>query len=457
MIMIKEEGLYCISPIDGRYRNFTQILRVYFSEYSLIQYRVRMEIEYFIYLTQLLPELQGITQQDKTNLRNIYINFNNLVCLKIKKIENDIKHDVKSIEYFLRDEFDKINLKKYVPFIHFALTSNDINSLSINISIKDALNVTIIPLIEQILNNLKVKSNLWRNKVMLSRTHGQPAVPTTMGKELQVFCYRLNKQINYLKNQKYFAKFGGAVGNLNAHVVAYPYINWENEFDKFLGSFKLKRDVVTTQIDNYENLSTIFDNLKRINLILIDMCKDIWHYISINYFSQQHLREEIGSSTMPHKINPINFENSEGNLLMSNTLLDFMSSKLPISRLQRDLTDSTILRNLGSVFAYALIGYNNILIGLDKLNINENTMKNDLNNNNEVIVEAYQIILKKHNYNGAYELFKDITRGSKQITLEYLHNFINNLTLDEEIKKELLLVSPENYIGLSSQIYKYNV
>jgi adenylosuccinate lyase len=289
---------------------------------------------------------------------------------------------------------------------------------------------------------------------MLSHTHGQPAVPTTMGKELLVFSYRLNKQLSMLKGLKYFAKFGGAVGNLNGHLVAYPYIQWEKEFDKFLETFNLKRDALTTQIDNYENISTIFDNIKRINLILIDMCKDIWHYISINYFSQKLNYNEVGSSTMPHKINPINFENSEGNLLLSNALLEFMSSKLPISRLQRDLTDSTVIRNIGSTIGHAFIGYNNIMFGLDKLEINNSKVQEDLNDNVQVLVEAYQIILKKHNYSGAYELFKNLTRGQKNIRFSDLQNFINGLTVSKEIKKELLHVTINNYIGISTEISK---
>lgn len=447
-----EESFLCVSPIDGRYRYLTQPLRVYFSEYSLIKYRIRAEIEYFIHLTELLPELKSITENDIKNLRLIYEKYDSGSCIQVKSIEKTINHDVKAVEYFLRDEFYRINLDKYIPFIHFALTSNDINSIAINLGLKDCIYINIIPTLEKILNELKNKSHIWRTKTMLSHTHGQPAVPTTMGKEIKVFWYRINKQLNILKNQEYYAKFGGAVGNLNAHVVAYPHINWDNFMDKFISSFNLNRDSVTTQIDNYENLSTIFDNIKRINLILIDMCKDIWHYISINYFSQKHVDEEVGSSTMPHKINPINFENSEGNLLMANALLDFISSKLPISRLQRDLTDSTVLRNIGSIFGHIMIGYENIIKGLDKLLINENILKDELHNNICVLVEAYQVILKKHSYNGAYELFKDLTRGNQNLGLNDLQNFINNVIIDDCIKDELLSVTINDYIGLASQI-----
>jgi adenylosuccinate lyase len=451
---MEENALYCVSPIDGRYRNSTKRLRVYFSEYSLILYRIRIEIEYFIHLTTILPELQNITDNDIIKLRSIYANFNNSICKKIKCIEQDINHDVKAIEYYIQEEFSNIGLSKYIPFIHFALTSNDINSIAINLSIKECVSVILIPTIDDIIKKIMEKSTDWCNCVMLSHTHGQPAVPTTMGKELLVFSYRLNKQLSMLKGLKYFAKFGGAVGNLNGHLVAYPYIQWEKEFDKFLETFNLKRDALTTQIDNYENISTIFDNIKRINLILIDMCKDIWHYISINYFSQKLNYNEVGSSTMPHKINPINFENSEGNLLLSNALLEFMSSKLPISRLQRDLTDSTVIRNIGSTIGHAFIGYNNIMFGLDKLEINNSKVQEDLNDNVQVLVEAYQIILKKHNYSGAYELFKNLTRGQKNIRFSDLQNFINGLTVSKEIKKELLHVTINNYIGISTEISK---
>ena len=446
-----ENSINCISPIDGRYNRYTDSLRKYFSEYALFKYRVQFEIEYFIYLKTLkLPELS--INYDVNNLRKIYQKFEEKDCIKIKNIEKKINHDVKAVEYFLHEKFHDIGLSEYIQFIHFGLTSQDINNNSVTLSLKECIENEIIPLIEEILSNLIEKCNEWVDFKMISHTHGQPAVPTTMGKEIQVFHYRITKQLQELKTMKYYGKLGGAIGNLNAHYAAYPNYNWEKNMEQFLSLFSLKREKLTTQIDNYENISGIFDCIKRINTILLDMNKDIWHYISIDYISQKFNKNEVGSSTMPHKINPINFENSEGNLSIANCLLNFMSEKLPVSRLQRDLTDSTVLRNIGTIFGHMLIAYKNLNIGLQKLDINHIILKQDLHNNTVVIVEGLQTILRKHGYQNAYELFKDLTRTNEKIDIDDIRIFIQNLEISENIKSELHSITAENYIGNSSKI-----
>ena len=445
--------IYSISPIDGRYNSYTQPLKIYFSEFALFKYRLQFEVEYLIYLKTIgLPELKPFPSNNIL-LKNIYKNFSYDDCIQIKNIESNINHDVKAVEYFFSQQLDKINLSKYKSFIHFGLTSQDINNNSITLSIKNCIEDIFIPLMENILNDLLNKSSDWVQYKMLSHTHGQPAVPTTMGKEMMVFHYRISKQLQLLKNIDYYGKIGGASGNLNAHYAAYPDYHWEKLMEKFLLKFSLKRNNFTTQIDNYENLSLIFDNLKRINTIFIDMNKDIWQYISMNYMIQTFEKNEVGSSTMPHKINPINFENSEGNLLLANSLLNFMSEKLPISRLQRDLTDSTVLRSVGSIFGYMLIAYQNFKKGLSKLDINDYQLKLDLNRNCVVIVEGIQTILRKYGIDNGYELCKDLSRNYNHISIDDIRHFINELDIDEKIKKELYKVDIDNYIGNAENIF----
>ena len=441
------DNLLCISPIDGRYHNYTKELTNYFSEFALFKYRLLFEISYFLYLKEInLNELKDLDKNNCTDIRTIYDSFTLDDCIMIKDIEK-IKHDVKAVEYFIQNKFDNLKLSKFKSFIHFGLTSQDINNNSITLSIKECIEDKIIPKLENILSTLLEKTVLWNNIIMISRTHGQPAVPTTFGKEIKVFYYRIKKQLDLLKNVKYYGKLGGASGNLNAHYAAYPDYNWEDLLDKFLEYFDLQRNEYTTQIDNYEDLSVIFDNLKRINSIFIDMNKDLWHYISINYIIQKFDKLEVGSSTMPHKINPINFENSEGNLLLANSLLNFMSEKLPVSRLQRDLTDSTITRNIGCIFSYMLIAYENFIIGFNKLDVNDSFIKKDLHNNCVVIIEGIQVILKKYGIFNSYELCKDLTRNNDLITMENIIEFIKNLDIEEHIKDELYQINIENYIG----------
>ena len=450
---MEDNSIYSISPIDGRYHKYTKLLKNYFSEFALFKYRLMIEIEYLIYLKKIgLPEFKNFPP-NKTFLRNIYKNFSNSDCIEIKNIESTINHDVKAVEYFLSEKLQKIYLSDYKSFIHFGLTSQDINNNSITLSIKNCIEDVFIPMIELILDDLLEKSSDWVYYKMLSHTHGQPAVPTTMGKEIMVFHYRISKQLQQLKNIDYYGKLGGASGNLNAHYAAYPDYDWEELMKQFLLQFSLKRNKFTTQIDNYENLSLVFDNLKRINTIFIDMNKDIWQYISMNYMTQKFDKAEVGSSTMPHKINPINFENSEGNLLLANSLLNFMSEKLPVSRLQRDLTDSTVLRSVGSIFGYMLIAYQNFKKGLNKLDVNEIQLKKDLNTNCVVIIEGIQTILRKHGIHNAYELCKDLTRNNKCITMDDITVFIKNLDIDEKIKKNLYEVNIENYIGNAENIF----
>jgi len=448
-----DNSIYSISPIDGRYFKLTECLRKYFSEFALFKYRLMFEVKYLLFLKKMgLPEFKTFPQSNSF-LKNIYKNFSHDCCMKIKNIESTINHDVKAVEYFLGEQLQYMGLSQFKSFIHFGLTSQDINNNSITLSIKNCIEDIIIPIIENILSDLLEKSSDWIHYKMLSHTHGQPAVPTTMGKEIMVFHYRISKQLKQLKNIDYYGKLGGASGNLNAHYAAYPDYDWEKLMEQFLLQFSLKRNKFTTQIDNYENLSLIFDNLKRINTIFIDMNKDIWQYISMNYMTQKFDNAEVGSSTMPHKINPINFENSEGNLLLANSLLNFMSEKLPVSRLQRDLTDSTVLRSVGSIFGYLLIAYNNFKNGFNKLDINNEELKKDLNTNCVVIIEGIQTILRKHSIDNAYELCKDLTRNNQCITMDDITVFIKNLDIDEKIKTELYEITVESYIGNAEKTF----
>ena len=432
------------SSIDGRYVNVTYPLQEYFSEYALFKYRVGVEIDYFIKLCNNL----NITTIDINYLNSIKNEFNKQECLKIKQIESEINHDVKSVEMYILNKFTETG-HYHKNLIHFGLTSQDINNVSISLIMKDYLNNLYFNNINKILNLINSKSELWKNKVIISKTHGQPAVPTTMGKEFKVFSYRLEKELQNLQKLEIYSKFGGAVGNLNAHYLAYPNIDWGNFADTFLNSMGLKRNQFTTQIDNYESLTIIFDNIKRINTILVDMCRDIWTYISMDYLKQKINRKEVGSSTMPQKVNPINFENAEGNLLMSISMLEFLSRKLPISRLQRDLTDSTILRNLGIVFGWCEIAYHNINIGLQKININDEKIEED-NNNLSVLTEGYQTLLRKWGDEDAYYKLKKLSRKNNNLTQEDLNNFIESLDLDDLKKNELKNIKIENYIGNSN-------
>ena len=454
--IINMENLLNISPIDGRYHNQTYELNQYFSEYGFFKYRTKIEIEYFLYLKKLeINELKDISNDNIEYIRQIYDNFSPEECFKIKNIESNTNHDVKSIEYYLQSKFEKLGLSNYVQFIHFGLTSQDINNTALTLMIKDCINDIIIPYLSNILDNLFNKTLDWSDTVMLTRTHGQTAVPSTLGKEIQVFHFRISKQLKILKEMPYYGKFGGAVGNLNAHYQAYPYENWEINFTNFLVELGLNREILTTQIDNYENLANIFDCLRRINTIIIDFNRDIWQYISNEYLVQKFNENEIGSSTMPHKINPINFENSEGNLLLANALLDFMSNKLPVSRLQRDLTDSTIIRNIGTIFGHMLIAYSNLIKGLNKLEINKTKINDDLTSNINVLTEAIQIILKKYGFKNSYEKVKEIFRNNKKIQMSDIKEFINNLEISDLAKAELNEISILNYIGNSKHIKKY--
>ena len=435
-----------ISPIDGRYRGITNVLEGYFSEYALFKYRTRVEIDYFISLCKEL----NIAEININYLNSIKSDFSKEECLKIKEIERKINHDVKSVEIYIGEKFTQTG-HFHKNLIHFGLTSQDINNVSISVSIKDYLNNLYLNNIDSILDLINIKTELWKNCVMISKTHGQSAVPTTMGKEFKVYFYRLEKELLNLKRLQVYSKFGGAVGNLNAHYLAYPDTNWENFADRFLESYNLKRNQFTTQIDNYESLSIIFDNIKRINIILVDMCRDIWTYISMDYLKQKINKDEVGSSTMPQKVNPINFENAEGNLLMSITLLEFLSRKLPISRLQRDLTDSTTLRNLGVAFGWCEIAYHNIKIGLEKININEEKIKDDNDNNLSVLTEGIQTLLRKWGDESAYDKLKRLSRTNNKLTQTNLNEFIDTLNLDNEKMNELKNIKIENYIGNSNK------
>lgn len=433
--------LLAISPLDGRYYDNTNNLQDYFSEFAYIRMRIYIELHYFI---NLCNTLQIDISYDKIN--NIFLNFNILECEKIKKIESKIKHDVKSIEIYISNKFQEYNIS-HKNLIHFGLTSQDINNTSITLSLNSYISNVYIIYIKDIIKILNYKYNNWSNIVMLSKTHGQPAVPTTLGKELYVFSYRLQKELNNLKNIKFYTKFGGAVGNLNAHYSAYPNINWNEFADNLLSKLYLYRSQYTTQIDNYENLSIIFDNIKRINTILVDLCRDIWQYISMEYFLQNFSENEVGSSTMPHKINPINFENAEGNLLLSIALLEFFSRKLPISRLQRDLTDSTVLRNIGSIFGYCQISYDNLVKGLDNIIPNDIKITKDLEDNIIVITEGLQTVLRKYGDNNAYNKLKNFCRTNRKIDMNDINKFIDDLDVSELCRNELLNININNYIG----------
>lgn len=443
-------SLFSVSPIDGRYAAQTRELSDYFSEYALIKYRVFIEIEYFIALCELpLPPLKGFLKKNYDKLRRIYREFSFKDAKRIKATESITNHDVKAVEYFLKEKFDSLKFSKYKEFIHFGLTSQDINNTAIPLLFKDSVNHIYLPLLDKIISDLKHFAKEWKDIPLLARTHGQPASPTKLGKEIMVFVERLEMQKKLLLLVPFSAKFGGATGNFNAHYIAYPKINWIYFANYFVKSkLGLHRSQYTTQIDHYDNLSAQLDSMKRINTILIDLCQDMWMYISMNYFWQKIKKNEVGSSVMPHKINPIDFENAEGNLGMANSFFEHLSAKLPISRLQRDLTDSTTLRNLGVPFAHTIISFKSILNGLGKLVVNSDAIHKDLEENWAVIAEAVQTILRREGYPNPYETLKKLTRKNAIITKKDFERFINSLKISNKVKQELKKISPTTYTGV---------
>ena len=444
-------SLIAVSPIDGRYASKTSELQNYFSEYALMKYRVRVEIEYYIALCELpLPQLVGVDSALFPKFREIYQNFSLEDAQRVKDIESVTNHDVKAIEYFIKEKFDAIGgLEQYKEFVHFGLTSQDINNTSFPLMIKDATEEVYIPLLQKVIDQLNAFAEEWKDIAMLAKTHGQPASPTRLGKEVKVFAYRLEEQLKQLKAVPCSGKFGGATGNLNAHRVAYPAYDWKAFAEKFLAEkLGIKREDYTTQISNYDNLAATFDAMKRIHTILIDLNRDFWQYISMEYFKQKIKAGEVGSSAMPHKVNPIDFENSEGNLGVANAILDHLAVKLPISRLQRDLTDSTVLRNIGVPMGHALIAFSSTLKGFSKLLLNEDALRRDLENCWAVCAEAIQTVLRREAYPNPYEALKALTRTNATITEDSIRTFIEGLDVSEEIKAELRVITPWNYTGI---------
>ena len=444
------QALTAISPIDGRYRDKVENLANYFSESALIRYRVMVEIEYFIALCEVpLPQLKGFDTGLFPQLREIYLNFTVEDAQKIKDTEKITNHDVKAVEYFIKDKFDALNLHAYKEFIHFGLTSQDINNTAIPCSFRDAVHDVYYPVVGELIAKLDELSEEWKEVPMLAKTHGQPASPTRLGKEIKVFTYRLSRQLELLKKVAISGKFGGATGNFNAHHVACPETDWVDFGNRFLNQkLQLERESYTTQISNYDNFAALFDNLRRINTIVIDLDRDIWTYISMSYFKQKIKAGEVGSSAMPHKVNPIDFENSEGNLGIANAVFEHLSNKLPVSRLQRDLTDSTVLRNIGVPLAHTLIAFKSTLKGLNKLIINKEAIERDLEKNWAVVAEAIQTILRREGYPNPYEALKALTRTNSKITQESIAEFIDTLEVSEELKKQLKQITPANYTGI---------
>ena len=443
--------LTAISPIDGRYRDKTELLADYFSEYALIRYRVRVEIEYFIALCELpLPQLVSLDKTLFEQLRDIYRNFGEEEARRVKAIEEVTNHDVKAVEYFIKEEFDKIGgLDIYKEFVHFGLTSQDINNTSVPLSLKEALECVFFPQVEELIAQLRTYSDEWKDVPMLARTHGQPASPTRLGKEVMVFVYRLTEQLNTLKACKLTAKFGGATGNFNAHHVAYPAFDWKDFGNRFIREkLGLDREQYTTQSSNYDHLGSVFDAIRRINTVILDLDRDFWLYISMEYFKQKIKAGEVGSSAMPHKVNPIDFENSEGNLEIANAIFQFLARKLPVSRLQRDLTDSTVLRNVGVPMGHSIIAVQSTLKGLRKLILNTERLNEDLDDTWAVVAEAIQTILRREVYPHPYEALKALTRTNQRMTEETIHDFIKTLDVSGRVKEELLAITPRNYIGI---------
>jgi len=441
--------IFAISPLDGRYIASVSELSPFFSEFALMRYRVRVEIEYFIALCQLpLPALQGVSHLDFGNLRSLYEQFSEADAHRIKEIERKVNHDVKAVEYLIKEKMEDMGLGAVKEFVHFGLTSQDINNTATPLMLKEALEQVYYPMLDKVFQYLKQKSTEWLDMPMLSRTHGQPASPTLLGKELMVFCERLQIQLTLLRQIPFNAKFGGAVGNFNAHQVAYPQIGWLRFADDFVAGLGMSRSQYTTQIEHYDNLSAVFDSLARINTILIDLCRDMWSYISMDYFKQAIVEGEVGSSTMPHKVNPIDFENAEGNFGIANALFGHLSSKLPVSRLQRDLTDSTVLRNIGVPVGHTLLALKNLFKGLNKLRLNRTALETDLKQHWEVVTEGIQTILRREGYPNPYEALKALSRTHEQITQQSIHEFIDGLDINEQIRNELKQITPFNYTGV---------
>jgi adenylosuccinate lyase len=443
-------SLDAISPLDGRYGSKTSALRPYFSEAALMRYRVWVEVEYFIALCELpLPALAAVDPEKFQLLRTLYQNFQKEDAQQIKAIESTTNHDVKAIEYFIKTKLDEIGLDEFKEFIHFGLTSQDINNTAIPLSIQHALKDVYFPLLQELSDKLQSLSDEWSTIPMLARTHGQSASPTRLGKEIEVFLVRIKAQLNLLNQIPYSAKFGGATGNMNAHVVAYPQIDWNQFANSFVQNrLGLHRSFPTTQIEHYDNLAALFDNLKRINTVVVDLNRDLWSYISMDYFKQEIAKDEVGSSAMPHKVNPIDFENSEGNLGLANAIFEHLSNKLPVSRLQRDLTDSTVLRNVGVPIGHTLVALKSTIKGLGKLRLNRVAIERDLENNWAVVSEAIQTILRREQYPNPYEALKALTRTGSAINKQTLQEFIEGLSVSEEVKSELRAISPQNYTGL---------
>lgn len=447
------ESLNAITPIDGRYRRQVEELSSYFSEAALIKYRVKVEVEYFIALCQLpLPQLKDTDPDSFEAMRNIYRNFSTEDAKEVKEIEKTTNHDVKAVEYFLKRHFEALGLDKHKEFIHFGLTSQDINNTSVPLSLKDCHTNSLLPKLQEVLAIIDDKAEQWKKIPMLAHTHGQPASPTLLGKEMKVFAYRLQEQLKYFENIPFAAKFGGATGNFNAHNIAFPQYNWVEFANKFCSSLGLKRSLFTTQIENYDNLAAYFDNLRRLNIILIDFCRDMWQYISMEYFKQKIKEGEVGSSAMPHKVNPIDFENAEGNLGMANAVLTHLSMKMPISRLQRDLTDSTVSRNIGVPIAHTLIALNSIIKGMNKIILNNAALEQDLENNWAVVAEALQTILRSLDYPNPYETLKALTRTNSKITKETISQFIDTLDVDEKTKQRMKAITPSSYVGVYADL-----
>ena len=442
-----KKSLNAISPIDGRYSSKTENLSNFFSEKALIRYRVLVEIEYFISLTEVeIPGLSNWKSSDNKLIKNIYEKFSDDDAIEIKKIEKTTNHDVKAVEYFIKEKFNDLGFEDYSEYIHFGLTSQDVNNTAIPLSIKDFLPSYFL-IIEDLINELSIKVKEYNGIAMLARTHGQPASPTRLGKEINVFKSRIIEQFNVIKTIPISCKFGGATGNMNAHKVAFPKIDWVNFSNNFAKKLNLKLSYPTTQIEHYDNLARLFDNFKRINTIILDLNKDLWQYISMDYFQQKIIKNEVGSSAMPHKVNPIDFENSEGNISYANAIFEFLSSKLPVSRLQRDLTDSTVLRNVGVPISHTIIGIKSTIKGLNKLVVNKQKITEDLENNWIVISEAIQTILRREGVDKPYELLKDLTRNNDKIDQKVFIDFISQLDISENVKKELISITPFNYTG----------
>ena len=446
---MSSNSLNAISPIDGRYATKTSSLQVFFSESALIKYRVLVEIEYFIELCEnAIPQLKNFPRNKYTDLRSLYLNFNESTAIRIKEIEKETNHDVKAVEYYIREEFQKLGIEQFSEFIHFGLTSQDINNTAVPYSIKAAMQQVYLPEINKLIYLLKEKEEEWKNIALLARTHGQAASPTRMGKEIKVFIERIENQLKLLNQIPFNAKFGGATGNFNAHHIAFPDINWKEFANNLIKRLELKRQETTTQIEHYDNLSALMDNITRINTILIDFSRDIWTYISMNYFKQKIKKGEVGSSAMPHKVNPIDFENAEGNLGIANAIFNFLSTKLPVSRLQRDLTDSTVLRNIGVPFSHTIIALSSLNKGINKLLINTKAIQDDLDNNWAIVAEAIQTILRREGYPNPYEALKRLTRKNKSINKKTIADFIETLNVTDKVKKELKNITPSNYTGI---------